>query len=140
MIDTNTGTITFLGQNDKVYRGMTKSNFVDSSLSKVIQQDNSHKTASIYALIPQTVYDKIFKISIIFDQSDKLFMVQMYSVNDKVKSWEDWSEDFAKKDKDLNDGFLAKHIGKPPYKYNWGVIDSQYDPRSGSSVITIRYF
>ena len=58
---------------------------------------------------------------------------------DSLPSWENWSKEEQLKKKDKHDIWLKTNIGKPPYKYSWGEISSNYDPRSGSSMITIRY-
>jgi len=54
-------------------------------------------------------------------------------------TWHDWSETEERKIKALNDDLLKKYLGPPPYVYDWGTIESDYDARSGSSSIVIHY-
>lgn len=57
-----------------------------------------------------------------------------------LASWNNWSESEEQSKKDEHDKWLLRNIGEPPYNYSWGEISSNYDPRSGSSMITIRYY
>lgn len=41
--------------------------------------------------------------------------------------------------KKFNDKLLAKELGKPPYKYDWGTICSVCDLNGGASYILIKY-
>lgn len=119
---------------------MEKSNFLASPFKNEILRDDSPTTASIYVLNTMDLWNKKVNVTLIFDQSDKLFMVRISLSTGVAKSWENWSEDSEKKLKVTHDNFLEQHLGSPPYDYSWGVIGSNYDPRSGSSMITIRYF
>lgn len=75
-----------------------------------------------------------------FDQRDKLCMVQMSLSTGVIKSWDNWSEDNEKKLKTAHDKLLKENLGLPPYKYSLGNITSNYDPRFGSSMLTIEYY
>lgn len=140
MICNRTGEIKFSNITQSLNARMEKSNFLASPFKNEILRDDSHTTSSIYVLNTMDLWNKKVNVTLIFDQSDKLFMVRMSLSTGVAKSWENWSEDSEKKLKVAHDNFLEQHLGLPPYDYSWGVIGSNYDPRSGSSMITIRYF
>jgi short subunit dehydrogenase-like uncharacterized protein len=54
-------------------------------------------------------------------------------------SWSTWSEktELAKNRRHLD--ILARRYGQPPHKFPWGEITAAYDPRGGSSSISISY-
>ena len=56
-----------------------------------------------------------------------------------AQDWSDWSEAREMQKKALHDQILANAYGRPPYRFAWGEITSSYDPRGGSSDITVRY-
>ena len=53
--------------------------------------------------------------------------------------WQDWSEEKELDRKKANDQWLKNNRLVPNTSYAWGEIWSDYDPRSGSSSIVIRY-
>lgn len=55
-------------------------------------------------------------------------------------SWDSWSEQYEFQRMKEHDRLLENLIGHTSCKYTWGEITSDYEPRSGSSMITIRYF
>jgi hypothetical protein len=63
------------------------------------------------------------------------------SINDPKfgNDWKDWSEQKELGRKQANNNWLASHGFFPGKKYSWGSVWSDYDARSGSSMIVIRY-
>ena len=53
--------------------------------------------------------------------------------------WEDWSEKKELERKQANDRWLTGKGLVPGKNYAWGSVWSEYDPKSGSSMIVIRY-
>lgn len=139
MLDEKTGNIFFPQISKGLYPGMEKSDFLSSSFKGLIQRDDSHSTASIYVLNPMELWNEKFDVTLIFDQNDKLFMIKISYHADPVMTWANWSEKEQILLKTKHDNLLEQQLGKPPYDYPWGIIGSGYDPRSGSSMITIRY-
>jgi len=139
MICNKTGEIVFSNLTESIKARMGKSVFLSSSFKSEILRDDSHNVASVYVLNPMVLWGKSVNVTLIFDQGNKLFMVRMSLNKGVAKTWENWSENDEKMLKIEHDEFLEKHLGKAPYDYLWGVIGSNYDPRSGSSMITIRY-
>ena len=83
---------------------------------------------------------------------DETFFVALYFYGKKLESidlaiaapelgasWDDWSEEKEMKRKEKHDVWLIAQTGCASHVYDWGEIDSAYDPRSGGSSITIRY-
>ena len=54
-------------------------------------------------------------------------------------SWEEWSEKKELERKQANDQWLTDGGLIPGKNYSWGSVWSEYDPKSGSSMIVIRY-
>jgi hypothetical protein len=52
---------------------------------------------------------------------------------------EEWTMDNEMKRKAVHDAWLQSEIGKPPYKYAWGKIDSEFDAKGCVSEIIITY-
>ena len=139
MIDIVSGNICFQNINQKLIARMMKEEFLISSLNNFVIRDDSHSNASIYVLNPMKLWGEKINVSLIFDKSNMLYMVQISLFREKIKTWDNWSENEEKQLKLKHDNILEKNIGKPPYIYKWGMIGSTYDPRSGSSFITIKY-
>lgn len=80
----------------------------------------------------------------------KTFLITLYFVNEKIKeihlsevsgglSWSDWTEDIEIKKKSSHDEWLVAILGKAPYQYSWGQIESVYDKKGCVSSIIVRY-
>jgi hypothetical protein len=139
MIDIKSGNILLNGNSFIIKKGLKKDEFIKSNLiGDVLSQQASIYT--YYFLKPQLIGSESFTVVLYFNQNDLIeFMNISLSNNGNMLSWDNWSEKEELKKKDEHDKWLERNIGKPPYKYLWGEISSNYDPRSGSSMITIRY-
>lgn len=138
MINVNSGNIE-LDNNFLITKKLGRKEFENSSLFKDVlsQQIN---TFSSYYLKPQLIGGEKFIVVLFFNQNDMIYLINISILNDgDMPSWENWSEVEELKRKDMHDTWLENNIGKPPYKYSWGEISSNYDPRTGSSMITINY-
>lgn len=73
--------------------------------------------------------------------AEKLESISLWVDDDtkKSKSWDDWSLEREMKIKRIHDSILDKENKSKQLNQLWGIIESNYDPRSGSSNITIRY-
>lgn len=129
-----------LNNNFIIKKGLTKNEFIKSTLFKDVINQQITNGFSYFYLKPQLINNEKFIITLLFNQNDILdFLNISITKNDTVPSWNNWSESLELKKKETHDKWLEKNIGKPPYKYIWGEISSNYDPRSGSSMITISY-
>ncbi len=82
--------------------------------------------------------ERIFDVTLRFE-GERLAMVSM-ALSDLDESPDAaWSEKAARAAKRKHDEWLAAQCGSPPYAYDWGSIESTYDPRSVSSGITVQY-
>ncbi len=140
MINVNNGHITIKGKNYIIRPNQSMQEFEKSDLYR----DVLNKQVSIYPnyyIKPQMIGDKNFIITIFFNKQKKINLVNLGLLNSKeIPSWESWSEQKELKRKEEHDKWLEVNFGKPPYRYEWGEIISNYDPRVGSSMITIRYY
>lgn len=50
-----------------------------------------------------------------------------------------WSDVAERERLTLHDEWLKVELGKPPYRYAWGQVESSLDPRAGFSDIVLRY-
>jgi hypothetical protein len=51
----------------------------------------------------------------------------------------DWSEESEMRRKQLHEEWLFKELGRPPYRFDWGSIVSEYDAKGVSSAIILTY-
>jgi len=58
---------------------------------------------------------------------------------DMASGWGCWSEDREAFAKSLHDQWLVRHLGPPPYAFEWGDVQSVHDPKAGGSQIVVRY-
>ena len=120
-------------------QSLTKEDFIHSYLHKeVLKQDDYGYTR--YYIKPQTIGNDMFIIVMIFNPEGLLDMVTLsLTIDGSIPSWDDWSESSQMQKKEMHDKWLEREIGKPPYDYSRSGISSSYEPRSGSSSITIVY-
>lgn len=140
MIDKETGRIYFSNSSQEIYREMGRLDFLASSLKSSIKREDSCNSYSIYVLYPMELWKEKFNVIVTFDPNGTLFDVRMSFYSDPPRTWDNWSEEEQKSLKVAQDQFLERNLGQPPYKYPWGIIESTYDQKGGSSGITIRYY
>lgn len=139
MININNGNISINNGKFTITKSLTKNKFMNSSLFNDVLSQQTHIFSNYY-LKPQLIGKDKFIITLIFNQDDMIYFVNICLCSDEgVPTWNNWSKNKVLKIKDKNDKWLENNIGKSPYKYSWGEISSNYDPRSCSSMITIRY-
>ena len=139
MVDLKNGGITLNGNNFLIKKGLTKNEFEKSSLFGEVSNHQAYGFTSYY-LKPQLIGNDKFILVLYFNQYDVIDFVNLsLSSSNNAPSWNNWSESEELRKKGEHDKWLLRNIGKPPYKYFWGEISSNYDPRSSSSMITVRY-
>jgi hypothetical protein len=52
---------------------------------------------------------------------------------------EDWSEELEIQRKKCHEEWLLEKLGKPPYRFAWGDVASEYDAKGVSSAIMLAY-
>jgi hypothetical protein len=79
-------------------------------------------------------------IVVVYFKEEQLEAVNL-SINDPEygTGWEDWSEERELDRKQAHDRWLRSNGFVPRNKYSWGSVWSDYDPKSGASMIVIRY-
>ncbi len=139
MIDIKSGNLSLNGNSFIMKKGLTKDEFMKSNLINDVLSQETYAFTNYY-LKPQLIGSDMFIVVLYFNQNDIIDFINISLSGDgNVPTWNDWSESKELKRKESHDKWLEKNIGKPPYKYSWGEISSNYDPRSGSSMITIKY-
>ncbi len=117
----------------------TKREFLASTLhSETVHED--HYGYSRYALRSQKLDTDFLAVALYFRQDGRLEFISLSILDDEqIPSWQDWSREKQEQRKVIHDQWLRRHLGPPPYRYRWGAVLSDYDPRSATSTITIRY-
>ncbi|WP_378154668.1 hypothetical protein [Chungangia koreensis] len=133
------GIIQFGGKVFAISPTLTLQDFLQSDLYSDVKEEIINDF-SRFTLLPQTFNGIRLSVSLLFGNQKKIFLVNISKVMDQDSSWNSWSEQRELERKKEHDILLEKLIGNTSCKYTWGEITSDYDPRSGSSMITIRYF
>ncbi|WP_250465100.1 hypothetical protein [Microbulbifer litoralis] len=78
-------------------------------------------------------------IAILNFEGDAIRRVNIYLIS-KDASWSTETEIFEKRKKSAQDAWLSSLLNAPPpYSFDWGRIESNYDQRSCSSTITVTF-
>ena len=92
-----------------------------------------------YSLGQQRIAGQLFFVGLCFYGQQLECIDLAHAAAEFGTSWDDWSEERELKLKQWHDDWLRGQTGYASHVYKWGAIGSAYDPRSGSSSITIRY-
>jgi hypothetical protein len=136
MIDTTTGELA-LGATTIGPR-LTLGTFRAAKLSKGASRLAGGGSWQSFDVGKHTIGEALFSVTLRFD-GEKLSMVSMAMTDANEPDDDAWSEKAAHAAKKRHDHWLAKALGSPPYEYEWGRVESTYDPRSVSSGITVTY-
>lgn len=140
MIELVNGTINIKNKEYIIRPKQTVQDFLSSDLYCEVIDQQLHIFSNYY-IKPQVIEGQKFIMRLFFNKSKVIDSVKIGIIDDdKIPTWNTWSEDNELERKSKHDKWLRKVLGPPPYRYDWGEITSNYDPRSGSSMITIRYF
>jgi hypothetical protein len=95
--------------------------------------------AAGFRLGPREIAGQKFEASIWF-VGNALRRVDLSMVQPvEATSWDDYSEDRELARKAKHDAWLDAQLGPDPWRLSWGDVQSDWDPRSGSSSIIIAY-
>ncbi|MGE5372453.1 MAG: hypothetical protein ACM3QZ_10745 [Solirubrobacterales bacterium] len=138
MIDTASGNLVF--DNGKIIRrAFARAKFVESDWLKEVFDTQEYSWTNYY-LQPQKSGNRFFIVILCFNPQDTLEFVQIgLTQKGKIPSREHLTEQQELRRKEDHDKWLKQKLGPPPYKYKWGAVASNLDPKSGASIITIRY-
>ena len=138
MIDRKTGTIELAGA--KIIPFMLLDEVRKLNLSE--SQDERDMSNGYYWYYARNIniQDKFYTFSFGFNDN-KLYML-LFSFSetktDLSKGWESWKEAEEKNRAVIYQNWLFAELGSER-KFNWGDVSADYDPKSGSSDIVIRY-
>ena len=135
-IDPETGRIEVGEGGLVIHSEMNRGEFLNSptgASARLVVENDQYATYSFTFKIDSS----LFGLSIIFE-SQRLDSVQLEKLT-LGKTWGNWSKARELERKDEHDQLLVSFLGKPPYRFAWGEIVSECDPRSGSANINIRY-
>ena len=141
MIDTSSGIIVGDSGQFSFSEHTTERDLLDSILGKEIINSDHYPAANRYSLQPQLLGGRTVLLFLSFNLQSRLGTIQISVQGDGYPtSWEKWSEQQELNRKAEHDSWLASELGSPPYQYSWGEIESTYDQRTGSSLISVRYY
>lgn len=93
-----------------------------------------------YRLAGQLLIDgDPFTVKLCFAQGSLWGLSMSIDTGGQSTSWSSWSEAAELATNRRHQEILERHYGPPPYTYPWGWVSASYDPRGGSSNITVRY-
>lgn len=81
--------------------------------------------------------DEAFVASVVFHGSNLCEIRLMKAARDEPDS--PWTEEGERLRRLAHDRWLERQIGKAPYRFPWGTVESVYDDRANCSVIIVRY-
>ena len=136
MIDRTTGDITF-DSGDRIGPSTDLTTFRASPLGRA--QPAGHEDYTNFSLGTCAIAGLAFAVTSYFHQTQLTMVLLTLVEPDDGRSWDDWSESKELVRKKKHDAFLAAQLGPPPWAYGWGRIESTYDARGGSSLITFVY-
>ncbi len=138
MIDINNGNV-MIG-NTVLNNSISIKEFINSDVFKSVYKSDINSKHQKFFLKPQKIDEEYFYIYLFFDENELLNVLFLFMTdNEEMPTGKKWSLESEMKLKKQHDEWLKKNIGNPPYDYYWGSISSDYDNRSASSSITIRY-
>lgn len=132
MIDKLTGSIILDNENIMLSSGMTAETFMKTSLYK-----GGNVYPSYLIQDTQEINQKRFYLTLFFynGQLDEIHLSE--EVNELY--WGNWTKDVEIVKKKSHDQWLLDTIGKEPYHFSWGCIESIFDKKGYVSSIILRY-
>lgn len=80
--------------------------------------------------------DTTWHITATFD-GERLFALRLALL--RGGDWSSWSLDAEQATVAAHDRFVTSWLGPRPWQFAWGSVGSDFDPRSATSFITLRY-
>ncbi|MRX74434.1 hypothetical protein GJU40_20185 [Bacillus lacus] len=133
------GIIDFEGSVSSISPSLKLQEFKLSDLYSYVKEEVINEFPR-YTLQPINYNGNMMNVTLMFNDNKEIFLVNMSKIKNQENSWDKWSNEHELQRKKEHDVMLEKLIGSSSSKFAWGEISSNYDPRSGSSMITIRYF
>jgi hypothetical protein len=130
-VDTSSGRIEF--ERGTLERGTLKSQFLQSSVganAEILVENGPHAT---YRIRPETGISATVRFE---GPRLRALAWQLELAPEKER---DWSEENELERKHLHDGWLAIALGRPPYRYPWGELESDFDSKGCASSIILSY-
>lgn len=79
-------------------------------------------------------------VPVIFFASGKISTFRLFHHRSGTSTWADWSEVNERSEQNKNASWIASNLGvRSPHSFPWGLIDSVFDQKSGSSSIVVTY-
>lgn len=130
-INTHDGVVSF--SSGSIGAAEERTGFLKSSLGRAVKSEKAHGTKYQYDFDPETGISG----TAFFDGERLNRVFLMIAMPSDAEG--QWSEALELERKARHDHWLAQELGNAPYKYSWGSITSDFDPRGCSSEIIIVY-
>ena len=136
LIDLTTGAITLSTVDSPVGPTLTREEFLRYSTGHSVLIENAPWVS--YTLPQQSLADAQFAVVVYF-KHERIESVELAHVfPDRDESWADWSKTTEMERKAFHDEWLNNR-GVTQDTYDWGTVYSDFDAKSGASVIVFRY-
>jgi hypothetical protein len=136
LIDLTTGAFTLPTVALRIAPTLTRDEFLQSSTGHSVLIENAPWMS--YILPQQSLADAQFRVAVYF-KHDRVDSVQLaHPFPDRDESWANWSKATEFDRKAFHDEWLNNN-GITRDAYDWGTVHSDFDQKSGGSVIIFRY-
>lgn len=141
MIDGATGTVRL--ENGAINRTTTLKDFQSSPLMQTVFYKREIGDTGHYTMNPQIIGDQKFTVTVAFSQNELRWVTIRFTGMESIP----FDEENEMKRKSVHDGLLRKWYGEPDrtypagmeYQFPWGLIQSNFDPRSVQAAIYVTY-
>lgn len=125
------GTVSFEG--GTIQRNLNRAQFLDTPLGKNSKEDFVNEDWRHYKIEPEPGI--VGSIHFKGERMGQVFLLMSIPSDEN----NEWTEQLELCRKAKHDAWLRSEFGKPPYKYSWGRVDSEFDGKGCVSEIIVTY-
>jgi hypothetical protein len=140
MVDPTTGEITFALSSARLGPGLMRDDFLSSELGRAARPvviSEPHATYGV-EVGPGELAAQPFWLELQFHKTALDAVQLVLQAPEFGHGWSEWSEERETARKAAHDRWLID-ADVAPGSYAWGTVESEFDKRSGGSVIIVRY-
>lgn len=130
-IHIQTGALEF--EHGSITRDMDRQAFLTSALGKTAEVFVDNEPYVTYRIHPER--DIVATVS--FHGPRLTGVSWLFELSESKEK--EWTESLELERRQVHDEWLLRELGKPPYRYSWGELSSDFDPRGCVSDIILNY-
>jgi len=125
------GTVSF--EHGSIRRSFDRAQFLESPVGRSAKESLANEDWKHYEIDPETgvAGTVLFK----GDDIDRIFLAMRMDTDDSGE----WTVEHEFERKAKHEQWLRKELGRAPYRYHWGRVVSEFDPKGLASEIIIVY-